>query len=63
MTSGERIKVQFEEELDAGRRSLVRERTQEFDEEQDAGRRSAARARARLEEEQNAGRHTARTRW
>jgi len=55
----ERVKLQFEEELEAGRRRIARERTLEFEEEQDAGRCWAARARARLELEQEAGRRTA----
>ena len=52
---GERIRLQTDEELDAGRcrvaRALVR-----LEEELDAGRDWAARARARLELEQAAGR-------
>jgi hypothetical protein len=40
---GERVKLQFEEELEAGRQTPARGRPQEFSEEQDAGQRTAAR--------------------
>jgi len=58
MVTGERVKEQLEEELDAGRRTLARGQTSEFGEEVEAGRCRDDRVRARLELEQAAGRRT-----
>src|SRR5215472_121332 len=58
MVTGERVKEQLEEELDAGRRTLSRGQTSEFGVEVEAGRCRDDRVRARLELEQAAGRRT-----
>jgi len=58
MVTGERVKEQLEEELDAGRRTLARGQTSEFGEEVEAGWCRDDRVRARLELEQAAGRRT-----
>jgi hypothetical protein len=52
---GERIKLQVDEEVAAGRACLARGRPIDFQSEQEAGRDREARAAARLELEQAAG--------
>jgi hypothetical protein len=56
---GEQIRLQTEDEIDAGRRRSARERPETFDQEIAAGRDWEARAQARLAAEVEAGRKTA----
>jgi hypothetical protein len=56
------VRLQLEEEVDAGRRRISRERTEQFDLEVEAGRNWKARAEARFAAEVEAGRRTS-ARW
>ena len=60
--AGEGIRLQVEEEMEAGRCRSARERPESFDLEQQAGREWEARAQARLAAEVEAGRRTS-ARW